>query len=69
MLNVDWFQLFDRINYSTGAIYAVICNLPRDICFKCENLILLGLLLGLNKVSLHKINYYLTPIINELTSL
>ncbi|GBC38129.2 hypothetical protein GLOIN_2v1480991 [Rhizophagus irregularis DAOM 181602=DAOM 197198] len=31
MLNVDWFQPFDRTNHSTRAIYAVICNLPRNI--------------------------------------
>jgi hypothetical protein len=69
MLNIDWFQPFDRTNYSTGAIYAIICNLPHDICFKRENLILLGLLPGLNEVSLHKINHYLAPIVNELISL
>jgi hypothetical protein len=69
MLNVDWFQPFDGTNYSTGTIYAVICNLPCDIHFKRENLILLGLLPGPNEVSLHKINHYLAPIINELTSL
>src|SRR2546429_7699240 len=55
--------------YSTGAIYAAICNLPRDIRFRHENLLLLGLLPGLNEVSLHKINHYLAPIVNELQSL
>ncbi|CAB4414564.1 unnamed protein product, partial [Rhizophagus irregularis] len=69
MLNVDWFQPFDGTNHSTGAIYAVICNLPRNIRFKRENLLLLGMLPGPNEVSLHKINHYLTPIVNELTSL
>ncbi|GBC44610.2 uncharacterized protein LOC105342819 [Rhizophagus irregularis DAOM 181602=DAOM 197198] len=34
-----------------------------------ENLLLLGMLLGPNEVSLHKINHYLAPIVNELTSL
>ncbi|GET58964.1 hypothetical protein GLOIN_2v1786477 [Rhizophagus irregularis DAOM 181602=DAOM 197198] len=69
MLNVDWFQPFDGTNHSTGAIYAVICNLPHNIRFKRENLLLLGMLPGPNEVSLHKINHYLAPIVNELTSL
>ena len=34
--------------------------------FKCENMLLLGLLPELNEISLHKINYYLAPIVNEL---
>ncbi|GET56027.1 hypothetical protein GLOIN_2v1883106 [Rhizophagus irregularis DAOM 181602=DAOM 197198] len=46
MLNVDWFQPFDGTNHSTGAIYTVICNLPHNIRFKRENLLLLGMLLG-----------------------
>ncbi|GET58963.1 hypothetical protein GLOIN_2v1786477 [Rhizophagus irregularis DAOM 181602=DAOM 197198] len=46
MLNVDWFQPFDGTNHSTGAIYAVICNLPHNIRFKRENLLLLGMLPG-----------------------
>ena len=31
MLNLDWFQPYDGTMHSTGAIYAAICNLPRDI--------------------------------------
>ena len=52
--------------YSIGVIYAAICNLPRDIWFKRENLLTLGLLPGPSEVSLHKINHYLVPIIDEL---
>jgi hypothetical protein len=69
MLNLDWFQPFDGTIHSTGAIYAAICNLPRDIRFRRENLLLLGLLPGPNEVSLHKINHYLSLIVNELQSL
>ncbi len=69
MLNLDWFQPYDGTMHSTGAIYAAICNLPRDIRFRRENLLLLGLLPGPNEVSLHKINHYLAPIVNELQSL
>ena len=69
MLNLDWFQPFDGTSHSTGVLYAAICNLPRDIRFRRENLLILGIMPSLNKVSLHKINYYLAPIIDELESL
>ncbi|GET64913.1 uncharacterized protein LOC114460739 [Rhizophagus irregularis DAOM 181602=DAOM 197198] len=66
MINLDWFQPYDGTFYSIGVIYAAICNLPRNIRFKRENLLVLGLLPGLNEVSLHKINHYIAPIVNEL---
>jgi hypothetical protein len=69
MINIDWFQPYDGTFHSTGVIYAAICNLPRDVHFKCENLQLLGLLPGPNEVSLHKINHYIAPIADELASL
>ena len=37
--------------------------------FKRENMLILGILPGPNEVSLHKINNYLAPIVNELESL
>ena len=36
------------------------------MCFKHKNILILDILLELNEVSLHKINYYLILIINEL---
>ena len=69
MLNLDWFQPFEGTVHSTGVIYAAICNLPRDIRFKRENLLILGVLSGLNEVSLHRINHYLAPIVDDLKSL
>ena len=69
MLNLDWFQPYDSTVYSVGVIYAAICNLPRDMRFKRENLLTLGLLPRPSEVSLHKINHYLVPIVNELESL
>src|ERR1044071_4294968 len=69
MLNLDWFQPFDGTNHSTGVLYAAICNLPRDIRFKRENLLIISILPGPNKVSLHKINHYLVPMVDELESL
>ena len=69
MLNLDWFQPYDGVVHSTGVIYAAICNLPQDMRFKRENMLILGLLPGPNEVSLHKINHYLAPIVNKLVLL
>lgn len=66
IMNLDWFQPYEGTIYSTGVIYAAICNLPRDIRFKPENMLILGILPGPKEVSLHKINHYLSPIITEL---
>src|ERR1041384_5675221 len=66
MINLDWFQPYKRTTYSTGVIYAAICNLPRSIRFRRENMLILGLLPGPHEVNLHKINHYLAPIVNEL---
>ena len=69
MMNLDWFQPYEGTTYSTGVIYAVICNLPRDVRFKPENMLILSILPGPKEVSLHRINHYLSPIITELESL
>ena len=69
MINLDWFQPFQSAVYSCGAIYGVICNLPRDIRFKRENMLTLALLPGPNEVKLDKINHYLAPVIDELLEL
>ena len=44
----------------------MICNLPREVRFKKENMLILALLPGPNEVKLHKINHYLAPIVDEL---
>ena len=66
MINLDWFQPFDSSVYSTGAIYGVICNLPREIRFQQENMLVLGLLPGPKEVQTDKINHFLSPIVDEL---
>lgn len=45
-LNVDWFEPFERGVYAVGAIYLTILNLPRNIRYKLENIILVGVLPG-----------------------
>ena len=56
-LNIDWFQPFKRTEYSVGAIYAIIQNLPREKRFKEENI---------PNLSIHT---YLKPLIDELKSM
>jgi hypothetical protein len=66
IINLDWFQPFDSSVYSTGVIYGAICNLPREIRFRQENMLILGLLPGPSEVRTDKINHYLSPIVDEL---
>ena len=46
MLNMDFFQPYKHIQYSVGAIYVTILNLPRAIRIKPENVVLIGLIPG-----------------------
>ena len=64
-LNVDWFQPFTHIQYSVGAIYLTIQNLPRSERYKEENVILVGIIPGPSEPSL-TINSYLGPLVQEL---
>ena len=43
--------------------------MSREIRFKRENLLILGILPGPHEVSLHKINHYLSPIVDDLMTL
>ena len=69
VLNINWFQPYDNKTHSTGIIYAAIANLPREIRFKRENMLILGILPGPSEPSLHQINHYLSPIVDELMQL
>ena len=40
MMNMDFFQPYKHVNYSVGAIYCTIMNLPRAARYKQENVIL-----------------------------
>lgn len=64
-LNVDWFQPFKRTNYSVGAIYMAIQNLPREERFLSENTILIGVIPGEPK----NINPILEPLVEDLLKL
>ena len=64
-LNVDWFQPFTHTDYSLGAIYLTIQNLPREIRYKEENIILVQLLPGPSEPK-RSINSYMAPLVDEL---
>ena len=64
-LNVDWFQPFLHTQYSVGAMYLTIQNLPRNIRCKEENVILVGVLPGPSEPRL-AMNSYLSPFVEEL---
>lgn len=46
MLNIDWFKPCKHVEYSVGAIYLTVLNLPRDVRFRRENVLLIGLIPG-----------------------
>ena len=65
MINVDWFQPFQNVQHSVGVIYLVIVNLPREVRFRQENVIVLGVIPGPSEPSLN-INAFLAPLVDEL---
>ena len=67
-MNVDWFRPFKRAQYSLGVIYFVINNLPRDMRFKEENIIIAGIIPGPREPS-RDINPFLQPIVDDLIPL
>ena len=69
MLNMDWFQPFENSQSSMGAIYAVICNLLQNERFKPSNILTLALIPGPKEPSLHHLNHYLAPLVDQLVEL
>ena len=68
MLNVDWFKPTLHGSESIGVIYMVVMNLPRDECFKPENLIVVGIIPGAKEPK-HHINSFLQPLVDDLIDL
>ena len=65
-INVDWFQPFKRRNdRSVGVIYLVLLNLPREEPFKCENILVAGIVPEMSKEP-KSLNTFLEPIVEEL---
>ena len=46
MINIYWFQRFKHTQYSIGAVYIAVMNLPRHLRFRTENMILCGIIPG-----------------------
>ena len=65
MLNFDFFQPYEHLQYSLGAIYISVFNLPRESRFKQENSILVGLIPGPHEPKIH----FLKPLVDDLTKL
>jgi len=60
---------FSQSQYSVGVLYLVILNLPRDIRFKPENIIIAGIIPGPHEPKPNEINSYLRPLVKELNHL
>jgi len=68
MLNVVWFQPYDKVKDSVGVMYLVVMNRPREKRFKQENIIITGIILGQREPKWH-INPYLGPLVSDLYDL
>ena len=68
ILNIDWFQPYVHTQYSLGAIYLAVLNLPRSIRYLRENILLIGIIPGPKEPKKH-VNTYLTPLVNDLKHL
>ena len=68
MMNIDWFQPYKHRTYAVGVIYLVIMDLPREIRFKRDNSIIIGVIPGPSEPP-KTINTYLTPLVTDLLSL
>ena len=67
-LNVDWFQPFKHSQYSCGALYVSILNLPRSERYSADNTVLLDVIPGPKEPEL-TVNTFLEPFVNELLKL
>ena len=68
-INVDWFQPYKRrSNISIGVIYMVVMNLPREVRYKQENLIIVGIIPNLPKEP-DTLETFLRPLVEELKTL
>ena len=66
IMNMNFFKPYKHVNnYSMGAIYCVLMNLPCTVRYKQENLLLIGLIRGPKEPD-HDINSFLNPFVDEL---
>ena len=65
ILNIDRFQPFENVQHSCGVIYIALLNLPRDLRFKWENVIIVGTIPGPHEPNL-TVNSFMRPFVDEL---
>ena len=65
MLNCDWFQPYKHLQYSVGALYLSVLNLPGPVRNKIHNICLVGILPGPHEPS-HDINSFIDPLVADL---
>ena len=63
-INLDWFRPFKHSNYSIGAMYMTIMNLPRNLRNKPENILFVGILPAPSEST--NIDGFLKPSVDEL---
>ncbi|KAF8597086.1 hypothetical protein BDV93DRAFT_411443, partial [Ceratobasidium sp. AG-I] len=68
-LNTDWFQATKEGNYSVGACYMAINNLPRHLRFLRENISLCMVMTGPKEPNEYALSQMLEPLIDELLQL
>ena len=65
MLNLDWFQPYQHLQYFVGAIYLSVLNLPSTLRYKLHNICLIGIIPGPNEPEI-TVNSYIKPLVNDL---
>ena len=65
MMNIDWFQPYENVEYSLGVMYLVIINLPRKLRFREENVIVIGVIPCPSEPR-HDVNTFLRPFVEEM---
>ena len=68
LINIDWFQPFKHVQYSVGFIYIAILNFQRNLRYRRENMLLIGVIPGPTEPHLH-VNPYLEQLVEELLKL
>lgn len=67
ILNFNFFQPYKHVNYSIGAIYISVLNLPRARRYKKENCLVVGLIPGPKEPP--DMNNFLRPFVSDLIKL
>ena len=65
MINLDWFQPYQHLQYSVGAIYLSVLNLPSTLRYKLHNICLIGIIPGPHEPET-TVNSYIKPLVNDL---